>query len=45
VLGGLELLIHQAALQVELMTASAPDQRPNVVAAMRVAGTAALHER
>lgn len=45
VLGGLELLIHQAALQVELMTGAEPDQRPAVVAAMRAAGTAALHER
>ncbi len=45
VLGGLELLIHQAALQVELMTGSAPDQRLAVVAAMRAAGAAALHER
>jgi len=45
VLGGLELLIHQAALQVELMTGAEPNQRPAVVAAMRAAGTAALHER
>ena len=45
VLGGLELLIHQAALQVELMTGSKPEQRTAVVAAMRAAGTAALHER
>ena len=45
VLGGLALLIHQAALQVELMTGTAPDQRLTVVAAMRAAGTAALRER
>lgn len=45
VLGGLELLIHQAALQVELMTGIEPEQRPAVVAAMRVAGTATLDER
>ena len=45
VLGGLELLIHQAALQVELMTGATPEQRLAVVAAMRAAGTAALHER
>lgn len=44
VLGGLELLIHQAALQVELMTGAEPNQRPAVVAAMRTAGNAALHE-
>jgi shikimate dehydrogenase len=45
VIGGLELLIHQAALQVELMTGARPDQRPAVVTAMRAAGTAALHGR
>ena len=45
VMGGLELLIHQAALQVELMTGTKPEQRLAVVAAMRAAGTAALHER
>jgi len=45
VLGGLDLLIHQAALQVELMTGADPAQRDTVVAAMREAGTAALSER
>src|SRR5438270_1713431 len=45
VLGGLDLLIHQAALQVELMTGADPAQRGSVVQAMRVAGTAALNER
>jgi shikimate dehydrogenase len=45
VLGGLELLIHQAALQVELMTGADPAQRVGVVEAMRKAGTAALNER
>jgi shikimate dehydrogenase len=45
VLGGLDLLIHQAALQVELMTGCDPALRPAVVAAMRAAGTAALDER
>jgi len=45
VLGGLDLLIHQAALQVEMMTGSDPALRPAVVAAMRAAGTAALDER
>jgi shikimate dehydrogenase len=45
VMGGLELLIHQAALQVELMTGAKPEHRLAVVAAMRAAGTAALHER
>lgn len=45
VLGGLDLLIHQAALQVEMMTGAAPEQRQAVVAAMRAAGTAALLER
>ena len=45
VLGGLDLLIHQAALQVELMTGAEPEQRPAVVAAMRAAGSAALRER
>jgi shikimate dehydrogenase len=45
VLGGLDLLIHQAALQVELMTGAAPEQRPEVVAAMRDAGTDALLDR
>lgn len=45
VLGGLDLLIHQAALQVELMTGADPAQRDKVVAAMREAGSAALSER
>lgn len=45
VFGGLDLLIHQAALQVELMTGIDPAQRRNVVEAMREAGTAALSER
>lgn len=45
VLGGLDLLIHQAALQVELMTGAESTQRPAVVAAMRAAGVAALNER
>lgn len=45
VLGGLDLLIHQAALQVELMTGAESAQRPAVVAAMRAAGVAALNER
>jgi shikimate dehydrogenase len=45
VLGGLDLLVHQAALQVELMTGSEASLRPAVVAAMRAAGTAALDER
>lgn len=45
VLGGLDLLIHQAALQVELMTGADPGQRPAVVEAMRVAGSAALSRR
>lgn len=44
VLGGLDLLIHQAALQLELMTGTAPQQRPTVLAAMRAAGAAALAE-
>jgi len=45
VLGGLDLLVHQAALQVELMTGCAPELRASVVDAMRIAGTAALDER
>ncbi|MBS2963714.1 shikimate dehydrogenase [Actinocrinis puniceicyclus] len=45
VLGGLDLLIHQASLQVELMTGADPTQRAAVVEAMRVAGTAALSAR
>ena len=40
VLGGLDLLVHQAALQVELMTGAAPD-----VAGMLAAGRAALAAR
>jgi shikimate dehydrogenase len=40
VLGGMDLLVHQAALQVELMTGRRPD-----VAAMRAAGEAALASR
>jgi shikimate dehydrogenase len=38
---GLDLLVHQAALQVELMTGRAPAPLP----AMRRAGEAALAER
>lgn len=38
-MGGLDLLVHQAVLQVELMTGHAA--RP--LAAMRAAGEAALH--
>ncbi|MGH6655508.1 MAG: shikimate dehydrogenase [Actinocrinis sp.] len=45
VLGGLDLLIHQAALQVELMTGADPALHDTVVAAMRAAGNAALTER
>ncbi|MEU9607830.1 shikimate dehydrogenase [Streptomyces sp. NPDC048057] len=41
VLGGLDLLVHQAVLQVERMTGCAPAP----VEAMRKAGEAALHER
>ncbi len=44
VVSGLELLIHQAVLQVELMTGS-PVPRHDVVAAMRHAGLAALAAR
>ena len=44
VVGGLELLVHQAALQVELMTGQALDLPP-LVAAMRAAGEAVLTER
>ena len=40
VVGGLELLVQQAALQVELMTG-----RPGPLPAMRAAGAAALAER
>ncbi len=45
VLGGLDLLIHQAAFQVELMTGADPAQRGSVIEAMRQAGTAALSQR
>lgn len=41
VLGGLDLLVHQAVLQVELMTGQSVD-RPAVVAAMTAAGEEAL---
>ncbi|MGQ0466771.1 MAG: shikimate dehydrogenase [Sporichthyaceae bacterium] len=44
VVSGLELLVHQAVLQVELMTGS-PIPRADVVAAMRTAGLAALASR
>jgi shikimate dehydrogenase len=44
VLGGLDLLIHQAVLQVELMTGH-PVPRAEVVAAMRAAGLAELAKR
>ncbi|MFJ4850220.1 MULTISPECIES: shikimate dehydrogenase [unclassified Streptomyces] len=37
--GGLDLLVHQAVLQVEMMTG----RRPAPLAAMRAAGEAALH--
>ncbi|MEU3599245.1 shikimate dehydrogenase [Streptomyces sp. NPDC006798] len=40
VVGGLDLLVHQAVLQVELMTG-----RPGPLAAMRAAGEAALRAR
>ena len=39
-IGGLDLLVHQAVLQVELMTG-----RPGPLAAMRTAGEAALDAR
>jgi shikimate dehydrogenase len=45
VLGGLDLLVHQAVLQVELMTGAGPERRADLVAAMRVAGLAVLAER
>jgi shikimate dehydrogenase len=45
VLGGLDLLIHQAALQVELMTGCGDTSRAEVVAAMREAGTEVLAAR
>lgn len=41
VVGGLDLLVHQAALQVELMT----EQVPAPLAVMRAAGETALSER
>jgi shikimate dehydrogenase len=44
VLGGLDLLVHQAVLQVELMTGQ-PVDRPAVVAAMTAAGEAELSRR
>jgi shikimate dehydrogenase len=44
VLGGLDLLIHQAVLQVELM-AGHRIPRAQVVAAMRTAGLAELAAR
>ena len=44
VLGGLDLLVHQAVLQVELMTGQTVD-RPAVVAAMLAAGEAELSRR
>jgi shikimate dehydrogenase len=44
-LGGLDLLIHQAVLQVELMTGCGGARRADLVAAMREAGTAALAAR
>jgi shikimate dehydrogenase len=45
VLGGLDLLIHQAVLQVELMTGQGESHRTDLVAAMREAGTQALAAR
>jgi shikimate dehydrogenase len=45
VLGGLDLLIHQAVLQVELMTGCEPSHRADLIAEMREAGTAALASR
>jgi shikimate dehydrogenase len=45
VLGGLDLLVHQAVFQVELMTGADPARRADLVAAMRAAGLAALAER
>ncbi len=44
VLGGLDLLVHQAVLQVELMTGQVVD-RPAVGTAMLTAGRAVLDER
>lgn len=45
VLGGLDLLIHQAVLQVEMMTGCGDAPRADLVAAMREAGTEALAAR
>jgi len=45
VFGGLDLLIHQAALQVELMVGVDSAQRGSVVEVMREAGAAALNAR
>jgi shikimate dehydrogenase len=45
VLGGLDLLVHQAVLQVELMTGAEPAHHSGLVAAMRAAGQAALAAR
>ena len=45
VLGGLDLLIHQAVLQVELMTGCGDAPRVGLVAAMRDAGSEALAAR
>ena len=45
VLGGLDLLIHQAVLQVELMTGCSDAPRADLVAAMRESGTEALAAR
>jgi shikimate dehydrogenase len=45
VLGGLDLLTHQAALQVELMTGCAVGERPGLVAALRDAGLAEVEAR
>jgi shikimate dehydrogenase len=45
VLGGLDLLIHQAVLQVELMTGCGDAPRAGLVTAMREAGAEALAAR
>ena len=45
VLGGLDLLIHQAVLQVELMTGCGDAPRAGLVVAMREAGAEALAAR
>ena len=45
VLGGLDLLIHQAVLQVELMTECGDAPRAALVTAMREAGAEALADR